>query len=94
MTNTDIVREVAEARLVEEVVANIVRRPASHPDCQDLSQMIYEILLEYDNDKLYLCHSRGEMGRLVARIATRQYWSKTSPFYEQIRRFRELSSEI
>lgn len=94
MTNNDIIRKVAEKKLVEEVVSNIVRRPATHPDCQDLSQMIYCILLDYDHDTLERCFLRGEIGRLVARIATRQYWSKTSPFYEQIRRFRELSSQI
>jgi len=94
VTNAQIVEEVARRKLVEQTVANVMRRPVTHPDCQDLSQMIYQVLLEYDNTILDNCHRRGEIPRLVAHITTRQYWSKTSPFYEQIRRFRESSSPI
>lgn len=82
-----IVERLARERVVEEMVENISGRSISVPELQDLSQMVYLILLEYDAAKIQDLYDNGEIGFFIARIIINQYRSTTSTFYYKLRKF-------
>ena len=86
----DIVDELARERVVETMVQNIARSPLT-PELKDLSQMVYQIVLEYDEDKILDLWVNGQIGFFIARIIINQYRSSSSPYHFLFRRFRERS---
>ena len=73
--------------MVETMVTNIAHQPMS-ADLQDLSQMVYLILLEYDENKLQDLWEHNQMHFFIARIISNQYNSVNSPFHTIFRKFR------
>ena len=73
--------------MVETMVTNIAHKPMS-ADLQDLSQMVYLILLEYDEKKLQDLWINNQMQFFIARIIINQYNSVNSPFHTIFRKFR------
>ena len=52
MNKAEIIEQIAKARMVETMVQNIAHESLStNADLSDLCQMVYLILLEYDEDK-------------------------------------------
>lgn len=86
-TKTEIVEAIARDRMVETMVTNIAHQPMS-ADLEDLSQMVYLILLEYDEKKLQDLWEHDQMNFFIARIIVNQYISVNSPFYTIFRKFR------
>lgn len=86
-TKTEIVEAIANDRMVETMVSNIAHQPMS-ADLEDLSQMVYLILLEYDEKKLQDLWENDQMNFFIARIIVNQYNSVNSPFYTIFRKFR------
>lgn len=93
MTRTEIVERLARERRVETMVENIARQPLD-ANLSDLAQMVYLILLEYDEDKLADLWEHGQMQFFIARIIINQYRSTSSPFYKQIRKYASKAEEI
>ena len=93
MTRTEIVERLARERRVETMVENIARQPLD-ANLFDLAQMVYLILLEYDEDKLADLWEHGQMQFFIARIIINQYRSTSSPFYKQIRKYASKAEEI
>ena len=89
----EIIGDMARKKEVERMVENIARSSIT-PDLQDLCQMVYVILLEYDPEKIADLNDHGEMPFFVARVILNQYRSNNSPFYYQIRRFLAQSREL
>lgn len=79
MTKQEIVARMAERKEVEGIVKNICKVDRRYLD--DLSQMVYEVLLLYDDDVIIRMYERGELRFFVARIVTNQYYSHTSNFH-------------
>ena len=61
---------------------------------QDLCQMVYELLLTYDEAKIIDLWESGALGFFIARVLTTQYRSPRSTFYNLIRKFSAKSEEI
>ena len=78
--------------MVETMVTNIAHKPMS-ADLQDLSQMVYLILLEYDEKKLQDLWINNQMHFFIARIIINQYNSVNSPFHTIFRKFRLMVDE-
>ena len=78
--------------MVETMVTNIAHKPMS-ADLQDLSQMVYLILLEYDEKKLQDLWINNQMHFFIARIIINQYNSVNSPFHAIFRKFRLMVDE-
>ena len=78
--------------MVETMVTNIAHKPMS-ADLQDLSQMVYLILLEYDEKKLQDLWEHNQMHFFIARIISNQYNSVNSPFHTIFRKFRLMVDE-
>ena len=75
------------------MVENIARRPIDY-DLQDLAQMVYLIILEYDEEKLVDLWEHGQINFFVARIIINQYRSDNSPYYKLIKRHGQRSEDI
>ena len=91
-TKTEIIEAIAKDRMVETMVTNIAHKPMS-ADLQDLSQMVYLILLEYDEKKLQDLWINNQMHFFIARIIINQYNSVNSPFHTIFRKFRLMVDE-
>lgn len=78
--------------MVETMVTNIAHKPMS-ADLQDLSQMVYLILLEYDEKRLQDLWINNQMHFFIARIIINQFNSVNSPFHTIFRKFRLMVDE-
>lgn len=92
MNRFEIIEELANARIVETMVENIAHQPLS-ADLKDLSQMVYLILLEYDEAKLLDLWEHDQMNFFLARIIINQFRSSNSPFHSIFRKFRSMIDE-
>ena len=81
----EIVERIAKERRVETILRNIAKTPLT-ADLQDLCQMAYGTLLEFDEDKVVELWERGEMNFFIARILMNQYQSVRSPFFRIYRK--------
>ena len=63
-------------------------------DLKDLCQMVYVILLEYDEAKIVDLWDNGEINFFLARIIINQYRSSNSPFHIIFRKFQERSVSL
>lgn len=92
-TKTEIIEAIAKDRMVETMVTNIAHQPMS-ADLKDLSQMVYLILLEYEDKKLIDLWDNDQMQFFIARVIVNQYRSVNSPFHTIFRKHRILAEEI
>lgn len=88
-----IIESLAKERRVEGLVENIAHEEMN-ADLKDLAQMVYLILLEYDEAKLRDLWDNGQMDFFIVRIILNQYRSSNSPFHTIFRKFRERSVTI
>lgn len=84
---------LANERRVETMVENIAHRSLTD-DLKDLCQMVYVILLEYDEARLCDLWENGQINFFLARIIINQYRSSTSPFHAIYRKYQERSVPI
>ena len=75
------------------MVENICHQQLT-PDLKDLCQMVYLILLEYDEEKIQDLWEHNEINFFIARIIINQYRSSNSPFHTLYRKFQERSVSI
>lgn len=81
----NVIEEIAKRKEVEAICANI---GIEGTDLEDLSQMIYLMLLEYqDQERLVDMYARGELRFFIARMLTNNYFSITSPWYQVYRKY-------
>lgn len=60
-------------------------------DLKDLCQMVYLVLLEYDESRLQDLWEHNEMDFFIARVIMNQYRSTNSPYFYQIRKLKTRS---
>lgn len=85
MTRQEIVERVAREQRVETILRNIAKAPVEG-DLEDLCQMVYLILLTFDEDKIIDLWERDEINFFIARILMNQYQSVKSPFFATYRK--------
>ena len=88
-----IIETLAKDRRVEALVENIAHH-ALTADLKDLCQMVYLILLEYDESKLQDLWENDQINFFIARIILNQYRSSNSPFHAIFRKYQERSLSI
>lgn len=89
----EIIDQLARERRVETMLANIAKRPVSGT-LEDLCQMVYLILLEYDEGKIVDLWENGQINFFLARILLNQYRSTNSPFYKLFRKYESKATDI
>lgn len=82
-----IINRLAREKVVEGIAANI---GVNGTDRDDLAQMVYEILLTSNPDKISELDERGELRYWITRIIKNQWLSKTSPFYQTYKKYYSL----
>lgn len=89
----EIINQIANDRIVEQQVEKVCGRPAAQ--LPDLVQTVYEILINYKR-RIYLFEDRGIDGlsSFVGQIVKKQYYSNSSRYYRDIRRFSRRSTQI
>ena len=94
MTDKETIIEIlAKERRAEALVENIAHHSLT-ADLKDLCQMVYLILLEYDESKLQDLWENNQMNFFLARIILNQYRSSNSPFHSIYRKYQERSISI
>ena len=94
MTKAEIVARLGKERRVEEIIQRIAGVDCLTADLQDLAQMIYLILLEYDADKLADLWESGALNFLLVRLVQNNLRSKTSQYYYKIKIFSARSTDL
>lgn len=96
MTRAEIVNKIAIEQRVEKIVINITRCNPLSADLKDLCQMIYLTLLTCDEGKIIDLWEHKQENFFLARIINNQLrvWGKGSPYYKQIKAFRERSEDL
>ena len=88
-----IIETLAKDRRVEALVENIAHHSLT-ADLKDLCQIVYLILLEYDESKLQDLWENEQINFFIARIILNQYRSSNSPFHAIFRKYQERSLSI
>lgn len=88
-----IIEILAKERRVEALVENIAHHSLTS-DLKDLCQMVYLILLEYDESKLQDLWENDQINFFLARIIINQYRSSHSPFHTIFRKYQGRSVSI
>ena len=89
----EIIDQLAREKRVETMLANIAKKPVSGT-LEDLCQMVYLILLEYDDAKIEDLWEHGQINFFIARILLNQYRSTNSPFHKLFRKYESKSTDI
>ena len=92
MKREQIIEELARHRVVENLVRIICKVSATYLD--DLSQMIYIYLLEYDEEKIITLYEEGSLRFFLVRIIKNQWYSHTSPFHYTYSRLLHRTCDI
>lgn len=85
----EIVASLAKDRRVEQMVQRICRVSSLDADLKDLCQMVYVILLEYDDTMIKDLWESEEINFFILRIILNQYRSYTSPYHYIFRKWQE-----
>lgn len=95
MTNAHIINEIANDRLIEDIIEGITYSKFENPEnLKDLSQDIYLQLLLMDNRKINELYSNKQLRYWITRILTNNIHSKTSPYYYQYKKNAQKSMSI
>ena len=89
----EIIDQLAREQRVETMLANIAKKPVSGT-LEDLCQMVYLILLEYDDAKIVDLWENNQINFFIARILMNQYRSTNSPFYKLFRKYESKATDI
>ena len=84
MTPTEIVAVLGREKRVEAMVQNIAHARTLTADLRDLCQMVYLVLLSYDEDKIVDLYESDALGYFVARIAVNQFRNPVSSFHRTL----------
>lgn len=81
MTNSEIISRIASKREVERIVNTTCGKPIN-----DLSQMIYEVLMRLPNSRLNELDRTHQLGYYIMGVARRQFYSGKSAYHNEQRR--------
>ena len=80
MTKNEIIGTLATGHVVEDIITNITKGKEDDT-LKDLAQMIYEWLLETEEEKIVSMYEKKQLNYYISRIATNNIKSKNSRYY-------------
>lgn len=92
MTKQEIIEHIASQGLVESLIKKLVREYSS--SLNDLSQEIYLSLLEKDENYIVKLYNNNELNNFIAGMIKNNFYSKTSPFYKNYKKFNLLTRPL
>lgn len=93
MTAREIADTLAKGKVVEQLVCNIAHTTLSD-DLKDLCQMVYLIVLTYDETRLADLWDSGAIRFFLARVILNQFRSPRSQFHALFRKYQLRSTDI
>ena len=93
MNKNEVIRVIAEERRVEQIVQNICKR-SNMPELDDLAQMVYEILLNYDERLIMDLWDNEQINFFIVRIIKTQWESPRSTFYSVFKKYKLKACDI
>lgn len=94
MTKKEIVQQLAADGVVEQMCKAIAHQGSLTQDLKDLAQIVYLILLEYDEEKVVDLWESGAMHFFLARVIKMQYSGNRTQYFNQVRKFRLISESL
>ncbi len=94
MGQREIAEIVAKEQRVERLIKAVLHTPSLNADHKDLAQLVYMILLTYDEDKIVELWENDEMNYFLVHCIELQYYGRRTPYYNDIRRFRLQTKEL
>lgn len=88
-TAISIIENLSRKKVVESMVLNITHCAFLNDDLQDLSQMVYLILLQYPKKTIARLDKEGALNFFVVRIILNQYKSQSSDFWQLFHKFQD-----
>lgn len=89
----EMIDRIARERRVETMIENIAKQPLA-AELKDLAQMVYLVLLEYDETKLADLWENDQINFFIARIILNQYRSSNSQFHKLYRKYERKAEDI
>lgn len=89
----EMIEAIARERRVETMIENIAKQPLA-AELKDLAQMVYLVLLEYDETKLADLWENDQINFFIARIILNQYRSSNSQFHKLYRKYERKAEDI
>jgi CTP synthase (UTP-ammonia lyase) len=84
---TDIYTTIAKEKLIETLITKYKVNPKYK---EDLIQEIYLIVLQKPPDLLQELYDKNQINYFLAKIITNQYFSKTSKFYKDYKKYNSI----
>jgi hypothetical protein len=94
MTKREIVARLGRERRVEQIILRIAGVERLTADLEDLAQMVYLTLLEYDEAKLVDLWDSDAINFLIVRLVLFNLRSKTSRYYYIIKIFSARTTDL
>lgn len=95
MNKAEIIDKIANDRVVEQMIENILHRHvAQEQDLKDLAQIVYLALLSQSEEAIVRMYSNNSLNFFIVGIIKRQAMSINSPYYMLIKRFGAITSPI
>ncbi len=94
MTTREIVARLGRERRVEQIILRIAGVERLTADLEDLAQMVYLTLLEYDEAKLVDLWESDAINFLIVRLVLFNLRSKTSRYYYIIKIFSARTTDL
>lgn len=88
--NKNIYQIIAEEKLIEQLIDKYNVKTIYK---DDLAQEIYLIILTKDESKLKEMYDNNQLNFYLARIISNQYFSKTSMFYKDYKKYNMNKNE-
>lgn len=82
-----IMTELYTKNIIKDIIINF---RVDESDADDLEQEIYQILLEYDENKVIEMYRNKQLKFFLVGVIQRQYFSKTSPYYKKYKKYYTL----
>lgn len=93
MDKNQIIEELAKQRKVEGLVENIAHE-ALTADLKDLCQMVYLVLLQYNEERLVDLWEHNQITFFLVRIILNQFKTSNSPYHNTFRKYQLKSQDI
>lgn len=92
MTKNEIIKWVANTKMIETIIANIGK--GTYPYVDDLAQDLYLELLEKPEDKLIPLYEKNQMNFYITRMVMNNLLSHNSRYYYNYLRWDEKKNEL
>lgn len=85
MTKYEVVAKIAEDKLIEKLIGRITKD--NNENLNDLAQDLYMNLLEKDEEYILRLYNNNELKNFIAGMINNNYFSKTSRYYKNYRKY-------